>query len=88
MIYNLYAIRDIKTGFMTPTMEVNDDSAARNFTHAIWNSDGILHSFCNDFSLYRIGSFNSDTALITPEPLPVLVLDGPDALRAGSQEEV
>ncbi|UPW41663.1 nonstructural protein [Peromfec virus RodF8_28] len=84
MTYNLYSMRDAKTGFMTPTIEVNDDAARRAFVHAIWNSDGILHSFCEDFSLYRIGTFNSNSAVISPELVPVHVMDGAEALRAGA----
>lgn len=81
MVYNVYTMRDIKTGFMTPTVDVNDDAASRAFAHAVANSEGILYTFAKDFSLYRIGSFNSDTGCISPDPLPTLVLDGIDALN-------
>lgn len=81
MIYSVYAIRDVKTGFMTPTIEVNDDTAIRNFSHAVVNSDNILFSFAKDFSLYRLAAFDSDTGAITSEPLPKLVYEAADAIR-------
>lgn len=83
MIYSVYAIRDVKTGFMTPTFDQNDQTAIRNFSHAVVNSDTILSSFCKDFSLYRLGSFDSDSGLLTREELPVHLYEAADALRLG-----
>ncbi|UPW41649.1 nonstructural protein [Peromfec virus RodF8_30] len=81
MSYGLYAIRDVKTGFMTPTIEASDDAAARNFTHSIVNSDTILFSFAQDFSLYRIGTYDSDSALVTPLTPIQLIIEGSTAAR-------
>lgn len=81
MKFNVYAIRDIKTGFLSPTFEQNDAVASRNFAHAVMNSDSVLFSHASDFSLYRIGIYDSDTGLLTPEPLPVLIADGKDVLK-------
>lgn len=80
MIYGVYSIRDVKTGFMTPVIEVSDEAAARNFTHSVLSSDGILRSFAVDFSLYRIGSFDADSGRITPEDIPQLVCQGSSAV--------
>lgn len=82
MIYGVYSIRDVKTGFMTPTIEVNDEAAVRNFSHAVVNSDSILFSFATDFALYRIGSFDSDSASLSPEKVPVHLYDAAAAIRA------
>lgn len=81
MLYNVYSIRDVKTGFMTPTIEVNDDTAIRNFSHAVVNSDNILFSFAKDFALYRIGSFDSDSGVLSSENLPKLVYEAAEAIR-------
>lgn len=86
MIYGIYSIRDVKTGFMTPTIEQSDEAAARNFQHAIWNTDGILHSFAADFSLYHLGTFDASTGSISSDPLPVLVIDGSNALLGGARD--
>ncbi|WGL31252.1 nonstructural protein [Dipodfec virus UOA04_Rod_843] len=87
MIYGVYSIFDAKTGFMTPTIEINDQAASRNFCHAVANSDGILYSFAQDFQLYRIGEFDSDTALITPVSPTKMVITGADAFRKMMKED-
>lgn len=66
MIYGLYAMRDVKVGFMQPSIEVNDMAAIRNFQHAVTHSDGLLSSFAKDFSLYKIGTYDSDSAAVAP----------------------
>lgn len=82
MIYGLYSIRDVKTGFMTPVMEANDDSAARNFYHAVQNSDGILFTFAQDFTLYKVAEFDSATGEIIPVSPIAHVADGSAAAAA------
>lgn len=82
MIYGLYSIRDIKTGFMTPVMEANDASAVRNFYHTVQNSEGILFTFAQDFTLYRIADFDAETGKITPLVPIVQIADGASAAAA------
>lgn len=81
MILGVYAIRDIKTGFMTPTVEPNDAVAHRNFAHAVQLSDSVLFSHASDFSLFRIGSFDSDTGHIEPFELVQMICSGTDVLN-------
>ncbi|UPW41643.1 nonstructural protein [Peromfec virus RodF8_32] len=81
MLYGVYSIFDAKTGFMSPVIEVNDESAIRNFAHSVANSEGILYSFSQDFQLYRIGTFDSDTAALSNESPHPLLITGPDAIR-------
>lgn len=82
MIYGLYSIRDVKTGFMTPVMEANDASAQRNFYHSVQNSEGILYTFSQDFTLYRIADFDAETGKVTPLVPIVQVADGAAAAAA------
>lgn len=82
MIYGVYSIRDVKTGFMIPTIEQSDAAAARNFSHAVFHSDGVLRSYYQDFSLYRIGDFDTDSALLSPVQPPLLVVSGYDAFQS------
>lgn len=82
MIYGLYSIRDVKTGFMTPVMEANDDAARRNFYHSVQNSEGILFTFAQDFTLYRLADFDAETGKITPLVPIVQVADGASAAAA------
>lgn len=80
MMY-VYAIRDARSGFLQPTFELNDAIAVRNFHHACMNSDSILFSHAADFSLYRLGSYDSDSGRITPEDVPVFISDAKEALQ-------
>lgn len=71
MVYGVYAIRDAKVGFLSPTVEINDEIARRNFENAILNADhSLFFTHPDDFSFYRLGSFNSDSGLFEASPLP------------------
>lgn len=86
MKYGLYSIRDIKTGFMTPVMESNDAAATRNFYHSVQNSQGILFTFAQDFTLYRIAEFDAETGQIVPLVPIIQVADGAAAVQALRKE--
>lgn len=81
MTFGVYSIRDIKSGFLTPTVEMNDAIALRNFAHAVQNSDSILFTHFKDFALYKIGTFDSDTGLLAPLDLVQLVGEASDCLK-------
>lgn len=78
MKLNLYVIRDQRTTYMTPSVDYNDASAVRNFEHAVLNKDSLFNSHAEDYSLYRIGTFDNETGRISAEEMPVLILDGKD----------
>lgn len=82
MIYGVYAIRDVKTGFLQPSYDVNDQSAMRNFSHAVVNSPDILSSFSADFSFYKIAEYDTDSGRISPLELPVFLLDASSCLAS------
>lgn len=81
MIFGIYSIRDVKSGFMQPTVEMNDAIAHRNFAHAVQNSDSVLFSHFKDFALYRIGSFDSEHGAVVPYELPTLISEASDCLK-------
>lgn len=67
MIFSVYSIRDVLTGFMTPVLEQNDAVAMRNFSLACSTQakDSSLMRFRPaDYSLYRIAQFNSEDGSI------------------------
>lgn len=70
----IYSIRDVHTGFMTPTVDQNDASAMRNFGHAVMQSQSLMNSHPKDYSLYKVGEFDSDTGEISGH-IPELVTD-------------
>uniref|UniRef100_A0AAU8B9V3 Nonstructural protein n=1 Tax=Dulem virus 104 TaxID=3145581 RepID=A0AAU8B9V3_9VIRU len=85
MKLNVYVIRDQRTCFMTPTFDYNDQSAIRNFEHAVLQKESLFNSHAEDYSIYRIGEYDNQTGIISPEVSPVLILDGKDF---GSFKEV
>lgn len=64
MIYGIYAIKDAKTTFMPANVDYNDASAIRNFEHAVRQPDSLLQSHPADYSLWKIGIFDNETASI------------------------
>ncbi|UPW41063.1 nonstructural protein [Sigmofec virus UA08Rod_5645] len=90
MIYNVYSIRDCKSGFMAPTFSVNDDVAKRGFSHAVVNSPDVLSTFVKDFDLFRVGQFDDVSGVLLSYPTPEHVISGPDAFRmlSGTKEGV
>lgn len=81
MKFGMYAIKDSKTGFMTPTVEQNDSAALRNFEHAVNQSDSLLNSHPNDFSLCKLASFDTDKGICEVLPVPYVVADASEVLR-------
>lgn len=66
MIYGIYSIKDEKTGFMPVTVDTNDKTAIRNFSFAVNKPDSLLKSNSNDFSLWKLGEFDTDTGMLDP----------------------
>lgn len=64
MKYGIYCIRDSKTGFLTPTADQNDQTAMRNFAHAAMQNNTLFYSHPQDYSLFRIGVFDSESGII------------------------
>ena len=80
MEMNVYAIQDIKTSWLTPTIDQTDSAASRNFANAIMQGQGILFTHAEDFRLFRIGSYNMANGSIVPLVVPELVIDGSQVL--------
>lgn len=78
MKYNVYAIRDDRTdSFLTPTVDVNDRVAVRNFEHAVGRPESLFGSHPDDFKLYCIGAYEDVTGFLTA-CTPRLVIGGSD----------
>lgn len=72
----VYAIRDVRSTFTSLTVDTNDATASRNFAHAVMQVGSIMHSHPQDFSLYRLGEFDTDTGVLIPLSPIQLVMDG------------
>lgn len=76
MKYNVYCIRDDKTGFLTPTVDTNHFTAARNFANAIMQGQGVLFTHADDFRLYCIGEFDTESGQLTSAAVQELISEG------------
>lgn len=82
MVYGVYSIRDVKTTFMTPVVDVNDSAAVRNFFHTVQTAEGVLFSHAQDFTFYKIGEFDVDSGALTPVVPVVYLASASDAVAA------
>lgn len=85
---NLYAIKDVKSGFADPCTQVNDAVAVRSFERQIPRLSDDLGIPPSDFQLWRCGKFDCDSGVLIPEN-PELLLDGASLFRkeVSSDEE-
>lgn len=81
MIYGVYAIKDAKTSFMPCNVDYNDASAIRNFEHAVMAPDSLMRSHPADYTLYRLGSYNTETGTLVPEADPQQIADAASVVR-------
>ncbi len=80
MKLGLYSIKDVKTGFMTPLLEQGDPAALRNFSAAVNQPDSIMFQYPNDFALYKVANFDTDSG-IDPVLAPILIVDAAEVVR-------
>lgn len=73
MILNVYAVRDLMAGYLQPTLDINDEVAARNFKYAITKPDTLEFSNIQDFDLVCIGTYDNDLGIISGTPERIVV---------------
>lgn len=78
MTFCIYAIQDLKSTFMSPTVDYNDATAKRNFEHAVMSGNNVFFTHPEDFRLMKLGEFDNDTGRILSYDIPQLVCDGKD----------
>lgn len=71
---NLYAIKDVKVGFLSPMIDTNNETAIRSFEYACKNNDMMFFT-PSDFELYYLGEFDSDSGLFYCES-PTFLCNG------------
>ena len=81
MIYGVYAIKDAKTSFLPCNVDYNDASAIRNFEHAVMAPDSLMRSHPADYTLYRLGSYNTETGIILSKVDPEQIADAATIVR-------
>lgn len=63
MKIGIYCVRDNVNGFVQPTFDVYEANQVRQFTYAV-NQPGMMNFKPEDFSLYVVGSYDSDTGIV------------------------
>lgn len=81
MKYGVYSMRDAKVGFTQIMLEQSDEIATRNFAYAMRRPDTVYQEFTQDFDLYRLGHFDTESGLFDLHTVPELVISGPAAVR-------
>lgn len=75
MIYPIYSINDALAGFQSPTLMNNDAFAMRAFSE---NFSDVKSP--QDYSLFKIGMFDTETGEIIPE-VPTIVCRATDFVK-------
>lgn len=63
----MYAFRDIKTGYMEPFLQLNDQIALRTFTATLRNTRNIMREYKEDIELWCVAEFNEELGEVLPE---------------------
>lgn len=88
MKYGVYCIRDFKTGFLPPQFDQNDGAAVRNFESAVLRSEeSLFFSHPEDYALYRVGEFDSDSAEIIP-CIPMELITAPQVFQSAMAKRI
>lgn len=69
MIYNVYSILDVNVGYGAPMCHDNDAVAMRFMENACSDKRSVWYTHSGDFSLMCIGSYDTATGELTPEPI-------------------
>jgi len=71
MIQNAYSIKDVKANaFSAPFFSINDAVAQRSFEQAKNDPNTTINQNPQDFSLYRLATFDDQSGELHPEKQP------------------
>lgn len=71
MLHKLFAIRDSKTEFFGPPWaKSTHGEAERDFTTLVNDPQSQIFNYPQDYDLYLLGEYDSNTGKITPEDTP------------------
>lgn len=78
----MYAMYDKKIGYLVPSFQPNDAIAIRNFEQDITGREAreVFHLHPEDFNLQKVGTYDTDTGMITPQT-PVVLVDAGEYIR-------
>lgn len=73
MVFPIYSIRDKLVGFQGVSLHHNDAVAMRNFEEAFNDAP-----HAEDYSLYKLGTFDTNTGIVSSLKEPEIVCTGFD----------
>lgn len=78
MKYSIYSMKDRCNGFMNVLMDVNDETAIRGFLHSLKSqpSTSLFYAHPEDYSLYRIGTFDTTSGEVVLDATPTWLCTG------------
>lgn len=80
MLIKIYSIKDLETNtFDTPFFSHNDTLAKRHFIMTSNNENSMIHNFPDQFCLYSLGEFDTDSGNISTSL--TIVLEGNQILK-------
>jgi len=84
MIQKMYAVRDTATDqFGSIMLLINNGHAARSFTDQVNENDknNPLYNHSEDYELYYLGDYNTDTGKIQTTNEPEMIIRGKDVRK-------
>lgn len=83
-----YSIYDIKAEiYHVPSYCHNDAHARRMYMSEIGKSQSVFHQFPEDFRIFKVGSFDDSTGMLTPEKTPVMLCELKSLVLENSDHE-
>lgn len=81
MQYGLFSVYDLQAqNFSAPFTSVTVETAVRDFGRAVMQTKGSMDKFPEDYQLFHVGHFRSDTGVVYPMAQPALIAKGVDYL--------
>lgn len=69
----LFSIRDVKSGFHDTFSAPNAEHATRSFAGCVNSPGNFIHDFPDDFSLFHVGLFDTESGEIFPSYPPEFI---------------
>lgn len=80
MIKGVYAVKDVKTSFWPPHVQVNDVAARREFENLVNSSHNeFMQQNYADCELWKLGEYDDQTGAIVSDP--VFICSGVDVKK-------
>lgn len=85
MMKKVYCIKDRLQGFLSPFTDTNDEVAMRNFDAGCKNNN-IIYFNPEEFSLWRVGEFDTDSGQLVSLPSPLFLMEAIDHRKENENE--